>query len=55
MKNKVRERERERERERYCCRGEVNFPAATPKLHVLERFFFFEKNELERLNETIQI
>ena len=54
MKNKVRERERERERERNCCCGEVNFPAATPKLHVLERFFW-EKNVLEKLKETIQI
>ena len=45
MKNKVieREREREREREAYCCHGEVNFPATTPKLHVLERFFWGEK------------
>ena len=51
MKNKV--IEREREREAYCCRGEVNFPATTPKLHVLERFFG-EKSELERLKETIQ-
>ena len=41
MKNMV--IEREREREAYCCRGEVNFPATTPKLHVLERFFWGEK------------
>ena len=59
MKNKERERERERERGReggrYYCHGEVNFPTATPKLHVLERIFFWEKNVLERLKETIQI
>ena len=52
MKNKV----REREREAYCCRGEVNFPATTPKLHVLERFFSGEKwiREIERDNPKIR-
>ena len=59
MKNKEREREREREREggRYYCHGEVNFPTATPKLHVLERFFFLGEKcirEIERDNPNIR-
>ena len=46
---------RERERERNCCCGEVNFLAATPKLHVLERYFLGEKciREFERENPNI--